>query len=110
MYRISVRFGAFLQLVPRGTQVLELDPPAPPVEHLDPRRVQRVVEQPALRVGERAGRQRLVDLLDGEEAAADASGEQGFAGLVRATDLQRRHSRFPSIGGFKRSRAARAPL
>src|SRR5882724_17577 len=95
---VSVRFGGSLQLVPRGPEILELHAPAAPVEDLDPRSVQRIVEEPALRVGEAAWRERLVDLFHGEKPAPDPPREQSLAGLVRSSDLQRGHSGFPPQG------------
>src|SRR5207237_7840470 len=93
LYRdlVSVGLGNALKLVPRGTQVLQLDALAPVIEDLYPRGVQRIVEQPALCVRQAARGQGLVDLLHGEESTADAPREQGLARLVRSADLQRRH-------------------
>src|SRR3954468_5728547 len=57
--------------------------------------LERVVEEPALGVGEAAGRQGLVDLLHGQEAAPDSPGEERLPGLVRAPDFQRGHAAVP---------------
>src|SRR5205823_11119305 len=86
-------FGESFEAIARAAQVVELDPLPPRVDDLHPGGVQRVEEEPALRVGEAAGRQRLVDLVEGEKAPADPTGEERFARLVRAADLQRRHAR-----------------
>src|SRR5882672_3788906 len=95
---VSVRFGGSLQLVPRGPEILELHAPAAPIEDLDARSVQRIVEEPPLRVGEAARRERFVDLFHGKKPAPDPPREQGLAGLVRSSDLQRGHSGFPPQG------------
>src|SRR3977135_3387708 len=84
---VSVGFGGSLQSVPRGPEILELHAPAAPVEDLDPGSVQRIVEEPALRVGEAARRGRLVGLFPGEKPAPDPPRKQGLAGLVRSADL-----------------------
>src|SRR5437660_2393341 len=89
-------------------QLLQVEALALAVEHLHAGGVERVEEQPALGVGQASRRQSLVDLGDGEKAAADAPCEQGLSRLVRSADLQRRHRPSPILTP-RRLVAARAP-
>src|SRR5919199_3613544 len=75
--------------------LLERDGVPVAVAHFHARSLERVEEQPPLRVGEAARRQRLVDLVDEQVPAADAASEQRFARLVRTPDLESRHARSP---------------
>src|ERR1700682_1761216 len=75
----------------RGARTLHLDALPGGIDHLHPGRVKRVVQQPALSVRHALGRKRLVDLLNGKEAAPDSAGEERLSRLVRPPDLQRRH-------------------
>src|SRR6202022_1078730 len=95
---MRIVWAAALQLAERGhlSRALarmrpQVDALARAVAHLHPRCPQRIEQQPALGIGETAGRQRLVDLLEDEEAAADPPGEERLSRPVGSPDLQRRH-------------------
>src|SRR5205823_10329924 len=79
-----------------GRPLFDLDCVSIGVADLHARCLERVVQEPALGIRETTRRERLVDLLDGEETAPDSPGEERFARLVRPPDLQRGHQYPPT--------------
>src|SRR5216684_3636797 len=88
--------GAFF----RGARTLRLEALPGGIEHLHTRRVKRVVQQPALGVRQAVGGERLVDLLNGKEAAPDSAGEERLPRLVRPADLQHRHGPLETLTAY----------
>src|SRR3979411_1701027 len=70
----------------RGARTRRLETLPVGIDHLDAGRVKRIVQEPPLGVRQAVRRERLVDLLNGKEAAPDSTGEERLPRLVRPAD------------------------